>query len=162
MMRQKKYYENILKVENGPYKDTATYRIGQIYFNSKDYSKALRNFMRIELLYEESSLREAAKLKIATTYEVQKEDEKAKRTYEEFYKTYPESKYRGLILEKLLVINLNEDRKEEAKKYYDELLALNKDVAGNYTSYFEKKEEVTQINTEKKEEMKEGEEINNN
>jgi tetratricopeptide (TPR) repeat protein len=158
----KKYYENILKVENGPYKDTATYRIGQIYFNSKDYSKALRNFMRIELLYEESSLREAAKLKIATTYEVQKEDEKAKRTYEEFYKTYPESKYRGLILEKLLVINLNEDRKEEAKKYYDELLALNKDVAGNYTSYFEKKEEVTQINTEKKEEMKEGEEINNN
>ena len=113
--------------------------------------------MRIELLYEESSLREAAKLKIATTYEAQKEDEKAKRTFEEFYKAYPESKYRGLILEKLLVINLNENKAEEAKKYYDELLVTNKGVAGNYTSYFEKKEEVTQVNTEKnQEEVKEG------
>ncbi|MCS5421426.1 MULTISPECIES: tetratricopeptide repeat protein [Psychrilyobacter] len=165
----KKYYENILKVEDGPYKDTATYRIGQIYFNSKDYSKALRNFMRIELLYEESSLREAAKLKIATTYEIQKEDEKAKRTYEEFYETYPQSKYRGLILEKLLVINLNEDKPEKAKKYYDELLAANKDVAERYTSYFEKKEdkkedekeEVSQVNTEKTQE-KEEKTTNNN
>lgn len=137
----KKYYQNILDVENGPYKDTATYRIGQIYFNSKDYSKALRNFMRIELLYEGSNLREAAKLKIATTYEIQKEDEKAKRTYEEFYEIYPKSKYRSLILEKLLVINLNEGKIEKANVYYEELIVLNKDVAGNYTSYFEKVEE---------------------
>ena len=155
----KKYYENILKVENGPYKDTATYRIGQIYFNSKDYSKALRNFMRIELLYEESNLREAAKLKIATTYELQKEGEKAKRTYEEFYEIYPKSKYRGLILEKLLVININGNEIEKAKKYYDELLVTNKGVAENYTSYFEKKEDkkesVAQVNTDKKEEVKE-------
>ncbi|MGB6129958.1 MAG: tetratricopeptide repeat protein [Psychrilyobacter sp.] len=135
----KKYYENILKVENGPYKDTATYRIGQIYFNSKDYSKALRNFMRIELLYEESNLREAAKLKIATIYELQKEEGKARITYEEFYETYPKSRYRGLILEKLLVINLNEKKVEEAKKYYEELVIVNKGVAENYTSYFDKK-----------------------
>lgn len=162
----KKYYENILKVENGPYKDTATYRIGQIYFNSKDYSKALRNFMRIELLYEESNLREAAKLKIATTYELQKEDEKAKRTYEEFYGIYPKSKYRGLILEKLLVININGNEIEKAKKYYDELLVTNKGVAENYTSYFQKKEDkkesVAQVNTEKKEEVKEEKNSNNN
>jgi len=137
----KKYYGNILNVENGPYKDTATYRIGQIYFNSKDYSKALRNFMKIELLYEESSLREAAKLKIAMIYEIQKEDEKAKKTYEDFYKIYPESKYRGLILEKLLVININGNKIEKAKIYYDELLVVNKVVAENYTSYFEKKED---------------------
>jgi len=132
----KKYYENLLNIENGPYKDIATYRIGQIYFNIKDYSKALRNFMRIELLYENSSLREGAKLKIATIYEIQKEDEKAKKTYEEFYKTYVKSKYRGLVLEKLLVINLNENKKEEAKRYYDELLIVNKKVAEEYTSYF--------------------------
>ena len=162
----KKYYENILKVENGPYKDTATYRIGQIYFNSKDYSKALRNFMRIELLYEESNLREAAKLKIATTYELQKEDEKAKRTYEEFYETYPKSKYRGLILEKLLVININGNKIEKAKTYYDELLVTNKGVAENYTSYFEKKEDkkedVAQVDTKNKEEVKEEKKSNNN
>ena len=144
------YYENILNIEEGPYKDTATYRIGQMYFNSKDYSKALRNFMRIELLYEESDLREAAKLKIATTYEAQKEGVKAKRTYEEFYDTYPKSKYRGLVLEKLLVINLNEKKVEKAKKYYKELMVLNNSVAKNYTLYFEKKEELIQVEPEKK------------
>ena len=138
----KKYYENILKVEDGPYKDTATYRIGQIYFNSKDYSKALRNFMRIELLYENSSLKEVSKLKIATIYEIQKENDKAKKTYEEYYETYPKSKYRSLILEKLLVINLNENKVEKAKKYYDELLVLKKGVAENYASYFVKEKDV--------------------
>jgi tetratricopeptide (TPR) repeat protein len=130
------YYENILEIENGPYKDTATYQIGQIYFLQKNYSKALRNFMKIDLLYEESTFREAAKLKISNIYELQKETEKAKKSYEEFYKLYPESKYRGLILEKLIVLNLNEDKKEEAKKYYTELLVVNKDVAKTYESYF--------------------------
>ncbi len=132
----KVYYENILNIENGPYKDIATYRIGQIYLNTKDYSKALRNFMRIELLYENSNLREASKLKIATIYEIQKEDDKAKKTYEEFYKSYVKSQYRNLVLEKLLVINLNENRKEEAKKYYDELIIVNEKVGEGYTSYF--------------------------
>ncbi|MEI6857881.1 tetratricopeptide repeat protein [Psychrilyobacter sp.] len=156
----KKYYENILDVEDGPYKDTATYRIGQIYFKSKDYSKALRNFMKVELLYEKSSLREAAKLKIATTYEIQKADEKAKKTYEEFYETYPESKYRGLVLEKLLVINLNEEKIEEAKRYYDEFLIANEEVAEGYTLYFiEKKEKTAQLNTEKNQEKVEEEKI---
>ena len=137
----RKYYENILKIENGQYKDTATYQIGQIYLVKKDYSKALRNFMRIELLYEESALREPAKLKIATIYEIQKDTKKAKKTYEEFYSTYPESKYRGLVLEKLVVININEENLESAKKYYDELLVVNKEIANNYKSYFEKKEQ---------------------
>lgn len=144
----KKYYENILNIENGPYKDTATYRIGQIYFNTKDYSKALRNFMRIDLLYEKSNLREVAKLKIATIYEIQNENEKAKKTYEDFYKIYPSSKYKGLVLEKLLVINLNVNKVEEANKYYKELLVINKEVAKKYTSYFIEKKE------NKKEEIK--------
>ena len=149
----KKYYENILKIENGQYKDTATYQIGQIYLSKKDYSKALRNFMRIELLYEKSNLREPAKLKIATIYEAQKEKEKAQKTYEEFYKTYPNSKYKGLVLEKLLVININDENLEGAKKYYNELLSVNNKVAKKYESYFvEKTEKPEKKEAEKKEE----------
>ncbi len=134
--KAKIHYEKILQIENGQYKDTATYQMGQIYMTKKDYSKALRNFMKIELLYTESPLKEPSKLKIAKIYEVQKEDEKAKKTYVEFYKDYPQSKYKGLVLEKLVVINLNEDKKDEAKKYYTELVKVNGEVAKNYESYF--------------------------
>jgi tetratricopeptide (TPR) repeat protein len=134
--KAKIHYDNILQIENGQYKDTATYQLGQIYMSKKDYSKALRNFMKIELLYTESPLKEPSKLKIATIYEAQKEDEKAKKTYTEFYKDYPQSKYKGLVLEKLVVINLNEDKKDEAKKYYDELVKVNGEVAKTYESYF--------------------------
>ncbi|MCK5779734.1 MAG: tetratricopeptide repeat protein [Psychrilyobacter sp.] len=135
----KRYYENMLSLENGANKDLATYQIGQIYMIKKDYSKALRNFMKIELVYKESDYREASKLKIASAYEGQKEEAKAKKTYEEFYKSYPKSKYRGVVLEKLVVIYINENKIEEGRKYYTELVKLNSGVADNYNEYFIKK-----------------------
>ncbi len=130
------YYDNILNIENGEYKDTATYQIGQIYLLEADYSKSLRNFMRIELLYEDSNLREPSKLKIASIYELQGNIERAKKSYEEFYKEYPSSKYIGLVTEKLLVIYINQNNTQEGKKYYDKLLKTNSSIAKTYESYF--------------------------
>jgi len=131
----RKYAENVLEFESSSVKDKAQYNIGLSFEGEENYTRAISSFMRIRLLYTESSIQDLALVKIAENYEKSGNTEKAIETYREFFNTYKKSQDYQYVVEKLLIYNINSENMDVAKTYYNELRRINANHAKQYEAY---------------------------
>ena len=128
-------FEKVTEYEASSVRDKAQYNIGLTYEAEENYTRAINSFMRVKLLYTESTIQDLALIKIAENYEKSGDTEKAIETYREFFDTYKNSEDYQYVVEKLLVYHINSNHLDIAKSYYEELKKLDMEHAKQYTEY---------------------------
>jgi tetratricopeptide (TPR) repeat protein len=128
-------FEKVTEYEASSVRDKAQYNIGITYEAEENYTRAINSFMRVKLLYTESTIQDLALIKIAENYEKSGDTKKAIEAYREFFDTYKNSEDYQYVVEKLLVYHINSNNLDIAKSYYEELKRLDMEHAKQYTEY---------------------------
>lgn len=131
----RKTLEKVTAYEASSVKDKAQYSIGLSYEAEGNYNRAIQSFMRIRLLYTDSTIRDLALLKVAENYEKLENKEKAVNSYRDFYNEYKNSPDYAYVVEKLLVYSINDEKIDVAKSYYKELKKIDETHAKQYEQY---------------------------
>lgn len=128
-------FEKVTEYDASSVRDKAQYNIGLTYEAEENYTRAINSFMRVKLLYTESTIQDLALIKIAENYEKSGDTQKAIDTYREFFDNYKNSEDYQYVVEKLLVYHINSNKLDIAKSYYEELKKLDMEHAKQYTEY---------------------------
>ncbi|BDU50976.1 tetratricopeptide repeat protein [Haliovirga abyssi] len=131
------YFNKVLDYRISEYKDKSIFKIGISFEEEGNYKAAITAFLRIKLVYSNSSLQDIATLKTAENYEKSGNLDRALKFYQEFYDNYKNSKYINVVVERLLINSLKNKDLKKAKKYYDELIKNMPQKKNEYKKFFE-------------------------
>ncbi|MGL6154656.1 MAG: tetratricopeptide repeat protein [Cetobacterium sp.] len=133
--KSKKYYSEISNLDTSQYKDLATYQLASISEESNNYQEAARNFVKVYVLYPESSYALESQIKAGENFEKIKKYSEARDQYQLAYKNDKNKTYETLLLEKLIFVNLKLENKKEAEKYYNILVKTDEKSSEKYKEF---------------------------
>lgn len=89
-------YHRVINSPSGTKTETAAkaqFMIAETFFHQKNYEEALREYLRLEILYAYPTWQAAAMLQAAKSYEQLGEWQKASETYTKLLKTFPQTEF---------------------------------------------------------------------
>ncbi|MDI6780730.1 MAG: tetratricopeptide repeat protein [bacterium] len=113
-------YEKIIsKYPDSDIADDARYRIGECYFNQKEYDKAIPQFQRLIDNYPRSYLKSEALLGIAQCYLMTKKWKNSQQILDDLIKSHPAYQRQKSVIYALGLIGYNEGQYEKALELFN-------------------------------------------
>jgi TolA-binding protein len=97
-------YEDVTRRSDGEVAARARFMIGEIYFEKKDHSEAIRNFFKVAYGYAFPEWQAAAQYEAGRCFEVLGKTDQARQSYQEVVQKYPQSSKAGPAKERLTAL----------------------------------------------------------
>ena len=97
-------YEDVTRRSDGEVAARARFMIGEIYFEKKDHSEAIRNFFKVAYGYAFPEWQASAQYEAGRCFEVLGKVDQARQSYQEIVQKYPQTSKAGSAKERLAAL----------------------------------------------------------
>ena len=97
-------YEDVTRRSDGEVAARARFMIGEIYFEKKDHSEAIRNFFKVAYGYAFPEWQAASQYEAGRCFEVLGKTDQARQSYQEVVQKYPQTSKAGPAKERLAAL----------------------------------------------------------